>query len=88
MSKEESVRWEKSQVQCRKAGPMKVEAMSLKDAESTKQENRLLVVMPLICCDLRQVTVTLFLNFLISDANRLHWFFKDRFQGYSQEKYL
>lgn len=60
VSKEESVRGEKSQVQCRKAGPMKVEAMSLKDAESTKQENRLLVVLPLICCDLRPVTVTLF----------------------------
>ena len=37
--------------------------MSLKDAESTKQEIRLLVVLPLICSDLRQVTVTLFLNF-------------------------
>ena len=84
MSKEESVRWEKSQVQCRKAGPMKVEAMSLKDSESTKQ-NRLLVVLPLIYCDLRQVTVTLFLNFLISDANRLHWFPRKIFVGFPRE---
>lgn len=44
-------------------GHMKAEAMSLKDAESTKQENGLLAVLPLICCDLRQVTVTLFLHF-------------------------
>lgn len=62
VSKEESVRGEKSQVQCRKAGHMKGDAMSLKDAENTKQENGLLVVLPLICSDLRQVTVTLFLN--------------------------
>lgn len=38
---------------------MKDEAIRFKDVESTKSESRVLMVLLLICCDLKQVTVTL-----------------------------